>query len=908
MPECHHCGKNVEEGARYCSSCGGSVRPESVEHSGPSVTETVQSPQVPIDQFDSSSVSIDDARFTPGTILAERYRIVGLLGKGGMGEVYRADDLKLRQPVALKFLPEALSRDRRRLERFHHEVRVAREVSHPNVCRIYDIAEADGQTFLSMEYVDGEDLAILLRRVGRPSPERAIQIARQLCAGLAAAHDKGILHRDLKPHNVMIDKQGRVRITDFGLAGFVAEFSGREIQAGTPAYMSPEQLSGQGVSVKSDIYSLGLVLYEVFTGGRLFDGATREEVSRSRSSLPTSLSQQSDSLDPAVERVIQRCLEPLPTARPSSALAVAAALPGGDPLAAALEAGETPSPEMVANAGGEGTMHPLMAGACLLTILASLIALVMGSDTLLRRIHPEKPPEVLADRAKEILASVGLMAPAESSAVGFEVASTYLRYIEKNDASSNRWDRLSNQRPSALEFWYRQSPIALVPLAMARPITVEDPPSNISGMATVWVDHTGRLLRLVINPPQVEEEQNPVAPVDLDWSTLFEAAGFDGQLLSPTFPQWTPTRYCDQRFAWTGTYPDQPDSQVRIETGSYRGKPVWFLVIDPSSTHPWQMPSDTMQSPRGNAANWFFLAVLGSILLGSLLLARHNLRLRRGDRTGANRVFTVMLIFAFLANMLRTAHVAGFEEIGRIIEVIAIALFLAAVVWLLYIALEPYVRRHWPQMLIAWGRLFAGRWRDPLVGRAILVAGVLEGLVMVTHRLVQPGLIRLAGGPPPTPASWWTPPTQMAARDLLSQFVYPFFLAEALATLFVLFGLRVLTRNRWAAVFVGVVIWITPLVLHDWSTVDGWTFRINVAMEAIHAVLIGIALIRYGLLAAAGMYFFGNLMQIAQYLDLSAWYATGPLVAFLIVLAVAGYAFSTATAGHPWFKRDLLAA
>ncbi|MFQ5463178.1 MAG: serine/threonine-protein kinase [Phycisphaerae bacterium] len=171
-------------------------------------------------------------------MLTERYRIVGLLGKGGMGEVYRADDLKLRQSVALKFLPAALSKDSRRLERFHHEVRVARQVSHPNVCRVYDIGEAEGQPFISMEYVDGEDLASLLRRIGRLPQDKVLQIARQICAGLAAAHDKGVLHRDLKPHNVMIDGRGRVRVTDFGLAGFVEDFAGRDVAAGTPAYMA----------------------------------------------------------------------------------------------------------------------------------------------------------------------------------------------------------------------------------------------------------------------------------------------------------------------------------------------------------------------------------------------------------------------------------------------------------------------------------------------------------------------------------------------------------------------------------------------------------------------------------------------------------------------------------------------
>ncbi|PYY13318.1 MAG: serine/threonine protein kinase, partial [Acidobacteria bacterium] len=132
----------------------------------------------------ASSSSISQGRFLPGALLAARYRIIALLGRGGMGEVYRADDLTLAQPVALKFLPEALTDDPASLERFRNEVRIARRISHPNVCRIYDIGEADGLTFLSMEYVDGEDLNSLLRRIGRLPGDKALEIARKLCAGL----------------------------------------------------------------------------------------------------------------------------------------------------------------------------------------------------------------------------------------------------------------------------------------------------------------------------------------------------------------------------------------------------------------------------------------------------------------------------------------------------------------------------------------------------------------------------------------------------------------------------------------------------------------------------------------------------------------------------------------------------
>src|SRR5262245_14260937 len=194
--------------------------------------------------------------FAPGAIISGRYRLVALLGKGGMGEVYRADDLVLDQPVALKFLP-AGGDEEAKLSRFHNELRVARQVSHKNVCRLYDLGEAGGHRFLTMEYIDGEPLASLLRRIGRMPHDKAVQIARQLCAAVAAAHERGVIHRDLKPANVMIDGEGDVRVTDFGIA--TARSDSAEF-VGTLQYMAPEQFSGSAASNKTDIYALGLTL------------------------------------------------------------------------------------------------------------------------------------------------------------------------------------------------------------------------------------------------------------------------------------------------------------------------------------------------------------------------------------------------------------------------------------------------------------------------------------------------------------------------------------------------------------------------------------------------------------------------------------------------------------------------
>ena len=256
MTACPSCGKLAADDCRFCPSCGSAIAagPASTAAYSPAPNQPVWVPS--------------DGRFALGEIIADRYRVVALLGKGGMGEVFRADDMTLGQPVALKFLPANVAKEPDRLARFRQEVASARRVSHPNVCRVYDIAEHRGQPFLAMEYIDGEDLSSLLRRVGRLPEEKGLQIARELCSALAAVHGQGMLHRDLKPANVMLDGRGRVRLTDFGLAIGAGRVSGMEARAGTPLYMAPEQLSGRGVTERSDLFALGLVLYELFTGAQ----------------------------------------------------------------------------------------------------------------------------------------------------------------------------------------------------------------------------------------------------------------------------------------------------------------------------------------------------------------------------------------------------------------------------------------------------------------------------------------------------------------------------------------------------------------------------------------------------------------------------------------------------------------
>ncbi len=681
-------------------------------------------------------------------MLAGRYRIVALLGRGGMGEVYRADDLKLSQPVALKFLPEALQHDQGRLQRFYGEISLARQITHPTVCRVYDIEELDGQHFLSMEYVDGEDLATLLRRIGRLPHDKALEIARQLCAGLAAAHEQGVLHRDLKPANVMIDGRGRARLTDFGLAALDETVSGAEVRSGTPAYMAPEQLAGREVTARSDVYALGLVLYELFTGRRPFDGRTLDDLRRQHAEqAPESPAALVEGLDPAVERAILRCLEKDPRRRPPSALAVAAALPGGDPLAAALAAGETPSPELVA-AAQRATRLRASTGWLALAVaaltLAATVALMRRSHVL-QHLPPAKPPLVLEDRAHELLLQLAPQAAALDAACGAQFDEEYFRSEAWRDADQGgaAWRGLRAGDPPVAQFWCRQGPAPLVPRNLDGQVGWADPPTLASDMAGVRLDLTGRLLAFYAVTPQ--RENPPEAPPgEPDWAPLLAAARLDPAALRPVDPIWTPPFHTDRRVAWEGRFPARPDLTLRIEAASYRGRPVFFRLVTP-----WTR-AERMQPPGFTAgqrvAISFFLLLFTALLSAGVWLARRHLGSGRGDRRGAVRLAGATLLAGLASWALQTHYVADqLAQAELLARGLGGVLLLPAVILVFYLALEPYARRIWPEMLISWTRAAVG-WLARPDGGPRRAAGRGHGR---SHRHAGAG--RPAAGPGPRP-------------------------------------------------------------------------------------------------------------------------------------------------------------
>ncbi len=859
----------------------------------------------------SAEFLLNEGRFLPGRLIAGRYRIIALLGRGGMGEVYRADDLTLGQAVAMKFLPDEATSNEGLLERFRNEVRIARRVSHPNVCRVYDVGDVDGQTFFTMEYVDGEDLASLLRRIGRLPQDKAVEIARQLCAGLAAAHTKGVLHRDLKPANIMLDGRGQAVIMDFGLAGIADDIRGAEVRSGTPAYMAPEQLAGKEVSTRSDLYALGLVLYEVFTGKRAFAEKPAGAIAGSADRMPSRPSSVVKDLDPIVEKVILRCLETEPMARPANALAVAAALPGGDPLAAALAAGETPSPQMVAASGETSGLRPAIAITCLAAVV---IGLAIGAILTIRygaleKMHLDQTPEVLEHRAREIVAAAGYQQKPADSAFSFDYDTDYINYVERNDPKPVNWDQVIAARPTMLQFWYRQSPDLMTAsdyrdlLLTPGIIAEEDPPTTLSGMVNVKLDAHGRLVYFQAIPPQ--KETVAAQAVTADWSQLLAAAELEPSKLQPAQPEWTSLGMSDARAAWTGVWPGT-NRPLRVEAAAWRGKPVFFALIG-DWNKPWRMITPKSQEEKRNrAGNVLSILVLIALLVAGTLLARRNYRHGRGDREGAVRLALVMFILELLLFLCRSHFVAGFETFGTTMLAIASGLLLACVGWVFYMAIEPWIRRRWPQALVAWTRLISGQVRDALVGRDILF-GVTFGAVWIL--IIEGSNIPLArlGASPPLSSSMYL----LGGRQALGQFLIqmPSSIFATLQFFFMLLGLKVLVefvfglvkirvvRSDWIAAVLFLVFWVGMRSLGSTHP------AVDIPeLFLIYAVLVLIVL-RFGLVPlAVGAFTVDMLANVPFTADLSEWYLPSALLALLSVVALAAWGFYHSLGGEPVWK------
>jgi len=600
------------------------------------------------------------------------------------------------------------------------------------------------------------------------------------------------------------------------------------------------------------------VLYEVFTGQRAFK-------TTDRSAIPSTSSVVRD-VDPLIERVIARCLEPEPAKRPQSALAVAGMLPGGDLLAEALAAGETPSPELVANSGStEGLLVPV-AVACLTAVIMGVVAQcwIAQRRNFVNQTPMEFAPDVLAAKAREIASSLGYTQRPADRAFGWFNDLRYSDYASKQPDSVRRLAQLGTNRPPVLYFWYREAPRFLVP-GGGGAVTRTNPPAAERGNLQMMLDSEGRLLQF-----QAWPEEKPGASSAGDFQKLLAAAGLDATRMTVAEPTWVPPSAFDTRAAWTGT---EGRDTIRVDAAAWLGR-----VVTLERLLPWKVTSPSNDATSGG----FFLVFLPLV---AAAVAWRNLRLGRGDKRGANRLAGFALACTLTTEFCASHYVPSSGEIGILIRALQDSLFIPAILWLVYVAFEPYLRRYAPNTMIGWSRLLEGRWRDPLVGGHLL-AGVAIGL----------GITLVIAMGPQRPNPFLSLPVDVGRSVAWLAGVVTNGIATALILTLLWLLFRIPVRRNWlaSALLVGTAIVMFVPSLGLAAFVGGF-------VVAVFALVI----VRFGVLAATAYYFtfYCAILGGAPWTtSVSVWYARTAWLAIAAILALAIYGFRTTLAGRPLWR------
>jgi serine/threonine-protein kinase len=588
-------------------------------------------------------------------------------------------------------------------------------------------------------------------------------------------------------------------------------------------------------------------------------------------------------LNPIVERAILRCVDPDPARRPRSASSLAASLPGGDPLAMAIAAGETPSPEMVARSGGRGELKPAVAAACLVLALAGLAgSWIWEQRTGEQNLVPlPKPPEELRASARAILATAGVNLP-RSDLYGFWDDGDYFENFEKENRTARDWKLLASASPAPVYFWYRESPRPMTPLGSAGRLGRDNPPLTQPGMARVLVDPAGKLIELSIIPPDHVPTADPRP--EPNWASLFSLAGFTLSEWTPAEPMWTPPMAADARRAWKR-------GALTVEAASFQGTPVRFVVVPP-----WR--KDAAARDAANPGNVFWVTeILAAILIvAAVLLARRNIRLGRSDRRGA---FRLAVAYAALGATYQVIALPGGPGTLPVLSRnIGHELSGAVIVWLFYVALEPHVRRLWPGTLVAWSRLIDGKFRDPMVGRHVLI-GVICGVVATFMFDAGTIISLLFGTPVPLPDGNLAALADARPRlaEILNSVQASFMLPVAFLLLLLL--LRVVFRKPWLAN--GALVTLAVV----WSALFAGSWTEHVFFVVVFVVMMTVVT-RLGLLAMCVLFVVSDWAVFNLTTDPSSWFFSTSVVTMLFFTTIVVYGFVVSLGGQRVFSSSVL--
>jgi serine/threonine-protein kinase len=832
-------------------------------------------------------------KFLPGTKLAGRYQIVSLIGRGGMGEVYRADDMKLGQTVALKFLTDRAGRSEQRLQYFLDEVRLSQRLSHPYICRVHDVVEYESHLFLSMEYVEGENLSELLKRTGPLTESKAIELGGQLCQGLAAAHDAGVLHRDLKPANIMVDHRGRARIADFGLAREHGVLNPREGIVGTPLYMAPEQLKSNQTSVQSDLYSLGLIVYEMFTGSKAHQAKDVDEISKlHESGVAIQCVTEAVQIESQVAAAIAKCLAKDPRDRFSSVAAFAAALPGKSALSVAVATGQTLSPDMISIAGPRGSL-PRRAIAGLLTLVTLLLVVVgLMSSSVFDSFRFELPPQALANQAEKILDD--LKAPRGAFRTwGFEADADALGWASEHGVVAGEVKFLNRGH-----FWYRESESDLAPL---RPdwsgdqfLNVEQFRPNLeAGSLLIRLSGDGELryLERKLSPNEIPPNEIPQnKPRDQsttfsDWIPLLRLAGLTDIQIKNRVPVTAIHRtqgFADSLSSWT-TEVESPSGPIplRIDVAASGNEPTYFRVSgpwDPPTRNRWD---GSLGSNRMVAI--IFLIWIPIMIAGTIYLARRNVYAQLSDLPGANRVAAFSAALVIVVWLVGGAHVQSSLEMDLFMTTLAGSALVGSLVWCNYLAFEPLMRREYPGTLVSWSRLLEGKFQDRLVGRHLLI-GVAAGAAVAAGKLSMIGFPALLGHESADAPNVYNLLPLVGGRTIPREVLTALGMSVVFSIFYQLMLLALL-RLIVRKMFIAVSIFVAFMAFRVALQYEPFWFAMTISV--LEMSLTAFLFLRVGLFAVVTMHFTRFMLKWPIALDFSTWYAPTGLFALTTVMVLA---------------------